>query len=184
MNTILRGRIRVWKSQVIPYLKEASKRVIWRIEGLGYSEEDFMQEAFFVYERCLEKYGSVLDDKGRLSPIFKTCINNFIVDLSNDSSKKNSFIDKTELIEELSEDRFTVYDNDGYLNLIIKEAPKEVLDVLFLVFSTPIELLEEVSYFVNKKHSKGFKSNKFLCKMLGYDPFKYNLVKITKNYFQ
>ena len=179
----IKGRSKAWVYQVEPYLAKVAERVLWRIEPLGYTEEDFMQEAFFIYKKCIDRYGTVLDEKGKLSPLFRVSINNFITDLSNESSKKNSFIDNGREVSDLFGEELLDETNEGYLNLLIKEAPKEIKEVLNLVFNTPAELVDEVRTFLEKKHSKGFKSNKFLCSLLGYNRTKTNLVEKLENYF-
>ena len=179
----IKGRSKAWVNQVEPYLRKVADRVLWRIEPLGYTEEDFIQEAFFIYKKCLARYGTVLAPNGKLSPLFRVSINNFVTDLSHDSTKGNSFLDNGRDVSDLfGEELFDKTDN-GYLNILIREAPKEVLEVVNLFFNTPAELLDEVRGFLGAKHSKGFKSNKFLCKMLGYNRAKVNLVELTKNYF-
>lgn len=180
---ITRGRSRVWKDQVVPYLKTVAGRNAWRVAALGYDEEDLLHEAFFVYERCLSKYGTVLGPTGKLSPMFRVAINNFIVDTANESTKKSSFIAQGIVLESLYGQEARHSEEAGYLQSLLIEAPKEVLEVVNLCFNTPAELIEEVSEFLNKKHSKGFKCNAFLCKVLGYNKFKRNLVKETISYF-
>ncbi len=180
---IKRGRARVWKDQVMPYVRKVASIQVWRMAALGYDEEDLLHEAFFVYERCLKKYGTVLTPTGKLSGRFRVGINNLITDLSNDATKKGSFIDHGIILESLygQEARHSV--EAGYLQGLIREAPKEVMEVLNLCFNTPAELVEEVSSFLTKKHSQGFKCNAFLCKVLGYNKYKRNLVKETISYF-
>lgn len=180
---IRRGRARVWKQQVVPYVREVVSRTIWRMEGLGYSEEDVLHEAFFVYERCLTKYGTVLGDNGKLHPLFRVSISNFVTDLAAASTKKGSIVRRGVSLEDLLGQEEGYTEGEGTLAILLKEAPKEILEVINLFFNTPAELMGEVSAFVSKKHSRGFKSNAFLCKMLGYNRFKRNLVQETKDYF-
>lgn len=179
----VRGRSKAWTTQVEPYLRKVADRVLWKIEPLGYTAEDFMQEAFFIYRKCMDRYGTVLDNKGKLSPLFRVSINNFVTDLANDSSKKNSFIDKGREVSDLFGEELLETREDGYFNILMREAPKEVLEVVNLFFNTPAELLDEVRSYLGSKHNKGFKSNKFLCKMLGYNRAKVDLVELTRNYF-
>ena len=179
----IKGRSRAWVGQVEPYLRKVADRVLWKIESLGYTAEDFIQEGYFIYKKVLERYGTVLDHKGKLSPLFRVSINNFVTDLANDSTKSNSFLDKGREVGDLFGEELFDNTNNGYLNVLIREAPKEVLEVVNLFFNTPAELVDEVRAFLDTKHNKGFKSNKFLCKVLGYNRTTINLVELTKNYF-
>ncbi len=180
---ITRGRVRVWKDQAVPYIKTVSSRNVWKMKAIGYEEEDLLQEAFFVYERCLSNYGTVLTETGKLSPAFKSSINNFLTDLSIESTKKGSFVENGITPEDLFGQESRHSYNEGYLRILLREAPKEAIEVLNLFFNTPAELVDEVLDFLNKKHSKGFKCNAFLCKVLGYNKYQRNLVRETRDYF-
>lgn len=180
---IKRGRARVWKDQVIPYLKVVSSKNAWKMAALAYDEEDLLHEAFFVYERCLENYGTVLSPTGELSPLFRGAINNFIYDLSTESSKKGSWVENELVLESIYGKEARHSDEAGYMQVLLREAPKEVLEVINLCFNTPAELVDEVAAFLSKKHSKGFRCNAFLCKVLGYNKYQRNLVKETISYF-
>ena len=180
---IPRGRARVWKDQVVPYLKVVAGRNAWKMAALGHDEEDLLHEAFFVYERCLSKYGTVLTEAGKLSPLFRVAINNFIYDLAAEATKKGSCVEHGVILESLYGQEARHMEEAGHLQSLLREAPKEVMEVINLCFNTPAELVEEVSAFLNKKHSKGFRCNAFLCKVLGYNKYKRNLVKETISYF-
>ena len=89
---ITKGRVRVWKDQVVPYVRTVAGRSAWKVTALGFDEEDLLHEAFFVYERCLTNYGTVLTKEGKLTPLFRGAINNFIYDLAAEATKKGSYV--------------------------------------------------------------------------------------------
>jgi hypothetical protein len=69
---------------------------------------------------------------------------------------------------------------ESTFRVVLREAPREVLDVLNLIYKAPEELLQAVG--ITKEDDKQLTNSK-LCKLLGYDANKTNLVKSVKEYF-
>ena len=82
----------VWTDQVEPYAKTLSRRAKWRFIHLGYESEDFIQEVFFVYQRCLIQYRTVLGDNGLLTSEFKRGVINMLTDLSLKATTEREFL--------------------------------------------------------------------------------------------
>jgi hypothetical protein len=176
----MRGRTRIWKNSAEPYVRVVAAKLTWRFKSLGYEEADFVQEAYFAFERCFEAYGTVLTRRGKLSPKFKRAIHNLATDLSNKATEEKSLLSITGVAEDISSSSLPSFEDSGYLRIFISQAPQEIKEVLSLVFNTPVELLEE---FGKTKGTRGFNSNKRLCSLLGHNRFRVNLVNQIKEYF-
>lgn len=74
--------------------------------------------------------------------------------------------------------------NEGFLAVLIDEAPEEVISVLSLVLNCPMELYDLLSEMWRSKGKKKEHGNQFLCEMLGYDCDEVDLVKMVQEYFR
>jgi hypothetical protein len=111
--------------------------------------------------------------------LYKRSLHSRLYDLAIKSSQENNFVRATESIEEYLIEKSVYSYNDGPLRVLLKKAPKEVQDVMKFVLDSPTEFLEG---FLSR--SKNLLSNQELCKFLGYDCQKINLIKIFKDYFR
>ncbi len=173
-----RRSIRAWRDYAEPYALKQARKSVWRLQYLGYSEEDIVQEAYLAYDRCLTLYGTIFAGDA-LSLEYKASVRNLISSLSVKDSKEREGLKEYKESEYIAKEG-SPFANSNFFDLL-RKAPIEVKEVLSLVFNTPQELLEEVTGSL--KSSRGFNDNKFLCEQLGYNRFRVNLVKITKRYF-
>ena len=74
--------------------------------------------------------------------------------------------------------------NEGFLAVMIDEAPEEVVSVLSLMVNCPRELFDLMIDMWRSKGKKKEHGNEFLCEVLGYDPEEVDLVKAVEEYFK
>lgn len=184
----------VWNAQVLPYVRSLGKRDQWRFSALGYEIADFEQEAFFVYDRCLKTYGTVLGENGRLCPRFKSSLFNLLTNLSIKATDSRNLCDYTDDLTNKDADiSCSMYEEDEYLQDLVKSAPSDITEALKLLLKSPAEITEllsglpekikeEATALLSNKISRGMASNKTLSVILGYNRFRNDLLERTKKY--
>ena len=165
-----------WGKDFEKAAKATVNRYWWKAEHLGYTKEDLVQEAYFVFRGCVETYGTT--QKEEFIKLFKTGVANYITTLSFKSpiDKKMLNLEEGALMYEPEPEQSL-----GYLATMVSEAPRDVKEVLNFAFNAPVETLQALGFGDVK--GRGFSSNALLCKALGYDRDAVNLVKAVQNYF-
>ncbi|MCK5235424.1 MAG: hypothetical protein KAR06_00450 [Deltaproteobacteria bacterium] len=166
-----------WTDSVFEnYAKKYIARNLWKYQRMGYEFEDLLQESWIAFDKCLDTYGDSIDEQKHLMSLFKMTLHNLFYDIAKKASAEKKAVVEGEILEEVHGG----IQGDGLLSIYLKEAPKEVRDVLHIIFSLPRETASHLG--LNKKHKKGIMTNQALCKMLGYNPNKINLMKEVENY--
>lgn len=171
------------------YIQNFLKLHYWKVAH-SLEWDDAIQEAWMqqVYmEKRLLKSGkdSTIVTPQQYMACFKTCWSRHFITLSNKDTKykvvqtesefsKDSDEDVNILISDLMTD-----DNVGYIEIMIEQAPSEVREVINLLLNAPKEILDAVAVSLKKDVT----SNSVLCRLLGHDPQKVDVVKLTENYF-
>jgi hypothetical protein len=128
--------------------------------------EDVMQEAYLVYRRVVVKYPGL--EAPHLMALFKRAWANQFTNLTNlDSEKQRELVSSEDMdpgLESASD-----LDNDGYLRVLLGQAPTEIKQVLKLFLSAPMEVYS-LFFDVNQREYNCYKNrNRAINRMLGLD---------------
>lgn len=172
------------------YTKNFIKANIWKVDKL-YDYDDILQEAREQFLRTIKRMnanGDTIQNEKHMMALYKTSFSRHFITLCNKATK----VSVEQNMSGFSMDSETALDfealigsdeNGGYLECLVDQAPKEVQQVFNLLLNTPTEVLDIAIKAWNSQNKKGAGiGNNFLCKMLGYDPTKVNLVDTVKNY--
>jgi hypothetical protein len=171
----------VWEGCIECYVKNKVSKELWRFKRINYEYNDLVNEAYLVFHECRSrfknKYPTLKENQSLFMSYFKRCLHNLFYDFGVDSSKiKMNIVDK-----DLSEIDYSLGDDDKKsLSLILKDAPKEVKQVLSIIMNSPLELLEFMGF--TKKNSRSIFNNKKLCDLIGVNSVEVNLVDMVKKY--
>ena len=127
------------------YVTNFLKRNFWRVEATM-EYEDVLQEAYIVFLRTSRKY-SVAEAKHFMS-LYKTAWANAFVDLANHDSKLRTIPCLSSVTLDDEDEAGSGYDtmgdtdNAGGLLIALEQAPREVREVIRLLVSAPVELLD------------------------------------------
>ena len=176
--------ILAWKGVVEGYTKNQATKFMRNFNKTAlYELEDLMQEGYLLYMKVIEKYKEINEPKHLMS-LYKSALKNRFSEVANELLE----LSKTVYIEQPTDDesenvfnKITSSVNTEFRTLL-STAPTEIKDLLFLIFDTPQEYLEILG--LNKKRRRGFQNNPLVCKLLGYNSAKVNLVKNFKEYFE
>lgn len=169
------------------YVHNFLKSNYWKVERT-HDYEDVMQEArmkFYLLLKRMERNGSTVENQKHLMALFKTTWGNHFITLAQKSSayKETSFTSSaysTDDSEEFDLEKFSeCEDCQAYMEVKLSQATGEVREVLNLIFNTPKEVLELVA---RANGSRDIFNNKVLCRVLGKDSTKVNLIQLTKKY--
>lgn len=169
------------------YVHNHLKNNFWKVQRtLEY--DDVMQEArmqFYVVQKRLKNNGNAIENDRHMMALFKTSWNNHFITLAHKSSKYKeqtftSTIHPTDEDDDFNvEDLLGGIDCEALLEVKISQATGEVREVLNLIMNTPKEVLELAAKACGCKDTM---SNKLLCRLLGKDSSKINLINCVKNY--
>lgn len=128
-----RRRVRLVKHEWSPAIQGWTVKYLranyWRVDTTLYDFEDLLQEARMVYYKVVWKYPLVTEPKHMMA-LYKRSLSNYICDLSRYKQRKDNChqqlpVDALDLADALSEDN-----HEGYLNLLLDEAPEELKLIL------------------------------------------------------
>lgn len=130
-----KGKIEGW---TVNYLK----REFWRVEAIM-EWQDVLQEAYIVFMRCAAKYPH-MDTPQHFMALYKRAWTNEFNDLSSEATKLRALVPDVREVdsEETPMEAAGELENEGYLRILVSQAPDEVRSVLCLMLNAPQELLD------------------------------------------
>jgi hypothetical protein len=158
------------------------KLAYWRVERT-LSRDEVLQEAYECFLRCCKRFpkSADYDTPQAFMALYKRAWHNQFTDLATyDTADRQCLsVDAREI---KLEDPAGALENDGYLSIMIQEAPQEVATVLSLFLNAPSELLDLAmqAWRIGGRHSPG--SSRHLCRLLGMDD-SCDPVKMVEDYF-
>ena len=171
------------------YTKNFINANLWKVDKL-YDYDDILQEAREQFLRTIQRMkanGDTIQNEKHMMSLYKTSFSRHFITLCNRTTKMSveqnmsGFTTDDDTLD--FESLIGSDENTGYLECLVDQAPKEVEQVFNLLFNTPVEVLNIAINAWNGQNKKGAGvGNCFLCKMLGYDSSKVNLVAKVKNY--
>lgn len=166
-----------WEGSVEGYTKNQAIKLLNSHNHLQFEVLELVNEGYIVYQRVLDKYPSITESKHLMS-LYKTALKNrfweigYYIQLDR-KMLFNKDIFELDIIQEMPGDL------DAMFRTIISTAPKEVKDFLNLfIDSTTNDVLG-----LHEKNKRSFFNNPLLCKILGYDSTKINIIETVKEYF-
>jgi hypothetical protein len=112
----------------------------WRCDHI-HSHEDLLNDAYLIYMKLVEKYPRVIQPAHFMS-LFQRALSNHIHDHSRYMQRKRECHIETRLdVSELFLDLPSELPNDGYLNILLSEAPQELSLALAILREQPEALI-------------------------------------------
>jgi hypothetical protein len=166
------------------YAVNLCMRSHWRVARIM-EVDDLVQEAYLVFHKCSVKYSHVTDAP-QFMALYKRALANRITDLSLKNSQlhteRSSSHDgrrDTAPVEAIGE-----LDNDGFLKIMMKQAPAEVKLVLTMILNAPAEITEALlSSWSNAEHKKRANSSERINRALGLPP-ELDTMGMVQDYFR
>lgn len=157
----------------------------WRV-ARAYQREDLKQEAYLIFLRCVGKYPD-LETPQHFMALFKTAWFHHFTDLANEDTASRILVQAPVVSTEEGTVTFDVAgdtEHDGYLAILLEQAPREISMVLNLFLNAPQEILDIAlgSWNGRDRRCKAGGSKK-ICQMLGL-PQTRDVLKEVEDYFQ
>jgi len=134
------------------YATNTITKQLWRFQP-GYDRDDLLQEAWLVFARCASRY-PLLDTPQHFMALYKSALKRHLDALSTKVSRARPLLcpepEDQETGETITREAIGETENAGYLRVLLRQAPREVLMVLNLFLVAPAELLELASAAWNK----------------------------------
>lgn len=151
----------------------------WRVASTMNWKET-MQEAHCTFLHCRRKYGRTVKEAKHFMALYKTAWTNRMVDLAYEDTMHRA-------LQPLPDD--AVYepagetDNDGFLAILIEQAPADIKLVVSMFLNAPQELLESVLRGWNAGGAEGSRSGSLrVNKLLGL-PLEQPTMERVREYF-
>lgn len=181
-----------WGGAIEGYVVRLINKNFWRFKN-HMAFDDVYQEAYIKFLELKERYTGTVDSPKWFMSLYKTSLQNKITDFANLSNRLGRQVCFTELGDypcsneervSFQESLIGSLESDGPLDVDLSNAPDEVRKVFVLLSSAPPELLSAMTdtWNANGKRKEG--GNQFLCKMLGYDHSKVDLVETVHDYLE
>lgn len=169
------------------YIMNFINKNCWKV-ARAYQREDLKQEAYLIFLRCVGKYPD-LETPQHFMALFKTAWFHHFTDLANEDTASRIMVSPvykttedgtTEVVYEAPGDS----EHDGYLSMLLEQAPREISMVLNLFLNAPQELLDLAlgSWNGRDRRYKAGGSQR-ICQMLGL-PQNRDVLKEVEEYFQ
>lgn len=158
------------------------------------SFDDAYQEAYVKFMELKERYEGKINSPKWFMSLYKTALQNRITDLANNNHKLSRqvlFTDLGEIISgtegetiEYQEALIGSTDTDAILQIKIDQAPEEVRKVLVLLLRSDPKMLAAIADSWQDRGKRNEAGNQLLCRLLGYDYRRVNLVESVRDYFE
>jgi len=172
-----------YKGPIQGFAKNYIRKNMWRLRG-HVLYEDILSDSYEIYMECFDRYGGIVDTPQWFMALFKRSFINYFHAVSTYATFLDSMGSIDVLMEEDNDLRLTlgVDNNIGELILKITQAPEDVRKVIeFLLDDSPShKAFESVWKEQGKKKVDG---NEYICRALGYNPRKVDLISMVYNYF-
>lgn len=159
----------------------------WRVERTQ-SREDMKQEAYLIFLRVAGKYAGEIETPQHFMSLFKTAWFNHFTDFANQDTAARVLVQPGVYVDEeggeVTLENPGDSDNDGYLSVLLAQAPREISMVLSLFLNAPQELLDLA---LAGWHGRGDRRRKNgdsrkVCQLLGL-PTDRDILQEVKEYF-
>lgn len=149
-----------WEGPINGYAVNYVNANLWRLYN-RYNFDELVNEAFLVYCKVSITYANKVDNPKWFMALYKTALSNRMHDLSKTINQL------VEDCEEPYKGSSLVTSNDGYLEVLLNQAPSEISSVLSLFINAPQELLDLAFSSWKSNGGKKITGNRFLSSVLG-----------------
>jgi len=163
-----KGEIEGWAVNYI-------SRNVWKL-GLEHEFDDLLQDAYFYFLKCTDRYSTVVEPKHFMS-LFKTCLRNHFYELANQRTRRAEVHTEVEQQIELTDDI-----DELETRLLLDSAPTEITALLeALGINAGLEATKPQPHF---RHANGTRetNNERLCRLVGVDPAEVDMVGKVLNW--
>lgn len=133
---------------VKPYVLNHLKANYWKIQDIM-SFDDAVGEAQLQFWRTvhrLDRRGCAIANDRHLLSLFRTSWTRHFVTLANKNTKTVHCVELSDDRREwLEQSAVADWDNDGYISVLLAQAPAEIKQVLLLLMHMPAELMDVVA---------------------------------------
>jgi hypothetical protein len=164
---------------------------MWKVARTQ-QRDDVMQEAYEVFMRVARRYPD-LDDPRHFMALYKTSWLRHFTDLANADTADRVTVGMSSLRpsrdggedEEGERDFVGATDNDGALAVLIRQAPKEVKQVINLFLNAPQEILEMALAGWSDRRDARYATggSRRLCRLLGL-PDNVDVMDMVERHFR
>lgn len=174
------GRLRGWTVNHV-------SRNYWRVESTM-ERDDVMQESYLTFLKVKARYAGVVDEPAHFMALYKTAWTRRFTDLANADTARRVEISSDRSgpdgeartsVEELTAGET---DNDGRLAVLLRQAPREVMQVVNLFLSCPQEILDLALQSWQGDRRRSDTSSRKVCQLLGL-PGGRDVIAETIDYF-
>lgn len=152
------------------------------------SFEDAYQEAFLKFLEVANKYEGVVDNPRWFMGLYKRALANRITDLANTTNRMRRLVCFSEIQAEDDlvpyEEKLLGGEDTANLEILLDEAPEHVRQVLTLLTNKDTAMLGVIAQSWERQGKRKMDGNELLCKLLGHDFRKVDLVQATKDYLK
>lgn len=174
-----------FKGPVEGYLVNQLSRNLWKLRPL-YEHDDAMQEGYLVFMRVAARY-PMLNDPPQFMALFKQAWSNHMIDLAKKATAARCMVSENQFDDEANEawsrDHVGDLDTNGFVSILIQQAPGEVRLVLNLFLNAPHDLLEMAGAAWSKSRKHDPSGNRFINRLLGL-PDDHDSIGKVRRYFQ
>lgn len=163
----LKGYRPKWTGTFEAFTKNRVRKELWRFQHISSEFEDIISEAYCVFLKCKKAY-PIIDTPQHFMALYKTALHNRFYDLAMESTYHKDVCHIEDMYSDDSGERIHVLDKEhsepfgSDLGLLLRKAPREIEDVLKVVFEAPAEMID-----MFKKPRKQY-SNVELSEKVGY----------------
>lgn len=117
-----------------------AKANFWRVKAIM-EWDDLLQDAYYIFLKCRERYTGLHEAKHFMS-LYQRAYRNHVTDLSWKASEQKAEVPVKIMESGINAETIGETDNEGYLAILLRQAPREVTMVLNLVLNAPQELID------------------------------------------
>lgn len=173
----------VWAGPFERFTRAFVARNLWRLTRTC-TFDDAMQEAMIVWYDCVRRYSAHVSNAAWFMALYRRSLETRFIDLAAIDTKHRQYALLTDLgdDEDMPEtEAVGELENEGYLRLLVTQAPSEIRAVLNLLLSAPAEIATLVSDAWTGRGKSRAAGSKVLCRMLGI-PERTTLLEEVQEY--
>jgi len=177
----------VWEGGLEAYTSRYVRANLWRMTRTC-DYDDAMQEARIVFLRCARQYKHQLDNAAWFMGVYKRSLAGRFADIATKDTRyrvvgelpsvANGDDDPTPYVQEPVGE----LSNMGELMCLIREAPSEVREVLALLFSAPLEIIQMATAAWRAGGRRELFEDAMINRLLGRDPTHPSLERVRKHF--
>lgn len=156
-------------------------RNYWRVASTQ-ERDDVLQEAYVTFLKVRQRYALTVSEPKHFMALYKTAWERRFTDLANADTARRQEVsgDRGDAsVEDLTAGET---DNDGRLAVMLRQAPREVMQVVNLFLSCPQEILDLALQSWQGERRVSDTSSRKVCQLLGLPPGR-DVIKETVDYF-